>query len=198
MPQGIQLFDKDGNLYFETGAHVIDTINGFSAKIGQIAATWAAAEAHLGCYYGALLGTTPAEALKTIGKMSAAGLTCKAKAVAKGKLPEKEFAELVVILEALDAVRLRRNRTQHDLWSRRTGEDQTLHAVHVDDYRNVFLSGAQIKTASDIDDHILLVERYAANADNAFTLENLESLRKEIERVSEHLLRIFLAISSTN
>lgn len=198
MPQGMQYFEKDGNLSFETGVHVLATIDGFPRKIGEIAATWAAAEAHLGCYYGALLNTTPAEALNRIGRMSAAGLTEKAKKIAKEKLSGEQLAELELILNALDAVRLRRNRTQHDLWGRRAGEDQTLYAVHTDDYRNVFLQAAQSKTASDADALISLVEQYAAKADNAFTLKDLESLRKEIEEVSEKLLRIFLAYSSTN
>jgi len=196
MRAGLQIFNSDGTLYFETGAHVLTSVPSFAAKIGEIAAIWAVAEGHLGCLYATLLVTTPEDALKQLDKQGADKLTQNAKRVANEKLNGNELAALLDLLGRLDIVRKRRNRVQHDLWSRRAGDDQTLYAVHVDDYRRLILEIIQHAKNADqavgFERSIAAANQYAVNASNAFTLKSLEYLRAEIESVSTGLLGAFL------
>ncbi|MGL4413739.1 hypothetical protein [Roseinatronobacter monicus] len=187
MKIGIQIFDRDGHLYFETGAHVLASVPGFTAKIGEIAAIWAVAEGHLGCLYANLLETTPQDALDQLGKPGAKRLTENAKQIAKEKLNGNELAQLLELLEKLDAVRDRRNRVQHDLWSRREGKEEALYSIHVDDYRRLILEVVEHAKSDDkalgADQSISAANKYAANASNEYTLDSLEHLRAEIEAV---------------
>ena len=196
MKMGIQIFDREGHLYFETGVHVLATAPGFTAKIGEIAAIWAVAEGHLGCLYANLLETTPQDALEQLGKRGASQLTEKAKQIAKAKLNEIEQAEFLKLLNSLDAVRDGRNRVQHDLWSRREGKEHALYAIHVDDYRRLILEvvehGKSADQAVGADQSISAANKYAANASNEYTLESLEQLRAEIETVSVGLFELFV------
>ncbi|MCX8999942.1 hypothetical protein NOF55_22815 [Rhizobiaceae bacterium BDR2-2] len=192
---GIQIFNSDGSLFFETGAHVLTSVPGFTEEIGKIAATWAVAEGHLGCYYAVLLETTPDDALKQLGKQGASQVTKNSEAIAKEKLSGNELVTLLDLLNKLDSVRNRRNRVQHDIWSRRAGEAHILYAVHVDDYRRLFLEMAEnakdTDQAAGADRSITAANKYAANAANAFTLESLKTLRTDIELVSTDLIKAF-------
>lgn len=195
MKVGIQIFDRDGHLYFETGAHVLASVPGFTAKIGEIAAIWAVAEGHLGCIYANLLETTPQDALDQLGKRAGSQLTEKAKQIAKEKLNGSELAALLELLENLDAVRDRRNRIQHDLWGRRMGREHALYAIHVDDYRRLILEVVEHAKNADqavgADQSIIAANKYAMNASNEYTLESLEHLRAGIETVSAGLVERF-------
>lgn len=196
MPVGVQILNVDGSLFFETGSHVLSSAPGFAEEIGHISAAWAVAEGHLGFYYAALLETAPDDALKQLGKQGAAQVATKAKAVAKEKLTGNELDKLLRLVDIFDALREKRNRVQHDLWSRREEDGQTLYAVHVDGYRRLFLE--VIENAKDPDQatgaerSIAAANKYAANASNAFTLEQLKALRSEIESLSRDLIEAFL------
>lgn len=193
----VDILNADGSLFLETGPRVLTCAEGFAEEIGQIAAAWAMAEGHLGCYFGILLETTPSDALRQLGKQSAAQVTKNAKAVAEEKLAGNELDRLLELLDKLDSVREQRNRVQHDIWSRREGDNQTLYAVHVNDYRRLFLEIAENSKDPDqgaaADRSIDAASKYATNASNAFTLEDLNNLRVNIESLSTNLFEIFCA-----
>ncbi len=192
MATGLQILNSDGKLAFETGAHVLSYVPGFREKIGEVAATWAVAEGHLGCCYAGLLGLEPSAALKKLGKQGAGQLINNAKKVAEAKLAGDELATLLDLLDELDHAGKQRNRVQHDLWSRRVGDDLVLYAVHVDNYRRLFLEVMNNREGdaqgAAAERSIAVAEQYAADASNAFTVENLEELREEIELVSQGLV----------
>ncbi|WP_343501948.1 MULTISPECIES: hypothetical protein [Roseobacteraceae] len=197
MPTGIKIFNVTGELHFETGTHVLATVPKFAEKIGEIAVAWAVTEGHLGCYYGSLLETTPNEALKKIGRMSAAGLANNAKKFAEEKLAGAELETILYLLKKLDSVRIRRNRIQHDIWSRRVTDPQVLYAVHVDDYRRLLHEMAKLGNETDpavsADRAIDIANQYAANSENAFTLVDLEEIRANLELTSDGLFKAFIS-----
>lgn len=196
MATGLQISNSEGTLVFETGAHALSYVAGFKEKIGEVAAAWAMAEGHLGCCYAGLLELEPSEALKKLGKQGAGQLVINAKKVAEENLAGDKLATLLDLLDKLDHAGKQRNRVQHDLWSRRVGDDLALYAVHVDDYRRLFLEILNNYKDDDkgaaADRSIAAADQFVAVASNAFTVGDLEKLRKEIELVSLGMVSWFL------
>lgn len=196
MPEGLKIFDADGSMFFETGAHVLDHVPGFKEKIGEVTSAWSVAEGYLGCCYAILLKTEPDDALKKLGMQGTAQMMENAKKVAKETLTGDDLTTLMDLLDKLNTAGKERNRVQHDLWSRRAGDDLTLYAVHVDDYRRLFLeflkNAKNYDQAAAADRSIDAANKYAANASNAFSVERLEALRCEIELVSQRLREYFM------
>jgi len=94
LKHGVQIRGNCGDLVLEIGAHVLTSRPDHVFLVGEIAAHWAQAETHLGCYLASIIGGTPEDALiklttKKSGKLlPAADLIEKARELL-ASIPEK-------------------------------------------------------------------------------------------------------------
>lgn len=191
---GIQVFDDTGMPILEIGPHIIREAPQFAQKIGVIAATWAQAEVNLNCLFAILLDTTPDEAAKHLKKYgTAVRATEGARQVAADTLTGAELTSVQKTLDELDLVRARRNRVQHDVWAKKGADNQTMYAVHSAQYlafTTQLLAVAELERAEgeNSDRAIILAREFAASISNGFTIEDLEAIDLEIDRLSKSLL----------
>lgn len=193
---GLQAFDEVGGLLLDVGPHVIKGRPTFAEKVGAIAASWAQAEINLNCLLAALLGTTPelvAEKLeKAVGGERASILARKVVAKALAGAEQESLNEM---LDRLDAVRLRRNRVQHDTWAFKPSESERLFAIHANDYLDLATKLVARSEAEDRARAELAIEAvmiFAANVSCGYTIEELASIDAEINAVSKSLLQVML------
>lgn len=193
---GLQASGVAGELLLDVGPHVIKSRPAFAERIGLIAASWAQAEINLNCLLAALMGTTPelvAEKLeKAVGGERASVLARKF--VAKA-LTGAELESLNEMLDRLDAVRLRRNRVQHDTWAFKPSDSDRLFAIHANDYLDLATRLVAVNEAEDparAERAIEAVMAFAANVSSGYTIDELESIDAEINAVSTALLRAML------
>lgn len=192
---GIKIFDEKGSPILEIGPHIIRESPLFSEKIGIIAAAWAQAEVNLNCLFAVLLDTTPDEAARRIKRYgTAARATDGARKLSEDTLQGEELKSLSETLDRLDAVRLRRNRVQHDVWAKKSNDEKTLFAVHSDLYLS-FVTGLveTLKSGSPEDKAsdraIELANEFAASVSNGYSIVDLEDIGRELDGVGQALLK---------
>lgn len=198
--QGLQVWDKKGNLLVEVGPHVIRKAPKFAEKIGVIAASWAHAEVNLNCLFAFLLDTTPEEAAKKLKKYgNAAKATEGARTIAKSKLTGSDLDSVIEVLEAFDKARLQRNRLQHDTWAKKGNESLRMFAVHSKEYLDLTLyvmasANREAESGPDIEGIISRSMRFAETLEKSYTLDDLQSIAVDIDTVSKDILQLLLSL----
>ncbi|MDH5822520.1 hypothetical protein QFW77_05885 [Luteimonas sp. RD2P54] len=181
------MFDETGALLLDVGPHVISESPGFAQSIGAIAASWAQTEVNLNCLFAVLLDTTPEEAANELKKhRSAAKTTHWARKRATEILKGEELLSLIETLDRLDEVRLRRNRVQHDVWSRKANDVRRIFAIHSDEY--LALTTELVASSEDTNLAISVAKTFAEKISDGFSIEDLEAISTEIHSVSHSLL----------
>lgn len=196
---GIQVFDDTGMPILEIGPHIIREAPQFAQKIGVIAATWAQAEVNLNCLFAILLDTTPDEAEKHLKKCGTAVRATKgARKIAADTLTGAELTSVQKTLDELDLVRARRNRVQHDVWAKKGSDNQTIYAVHSDQYlafTTQLLAVAELEKAEgeNSDRAIILAREFSTSISHGYTIKDLENIDLEIDRLSKSLLSVMFS-----
>lgn len=193
---GLQASGVAGELLLDVGPHVIKSRPGFAEKVGEIAASWSQAEVNLNCLLAALMGTTPDLVAKKLEKaLSGAKASVFARKIVAEALAGAELESLNEVLDRLDAVRLRRNRVQHDAWAFKPSESDRLFAIHADDYLDLATRLVAVNEAEDparAKGAIEAVMAFAANVSCGYSIKELDSIDAEINAVSKSLLQAML------
>lgn len=193
---GLQVFDQAGGLLLDVGPHVIKSRPAFAEKVGEIAASWSQAEVNLNCLLAALMGTTPGLVAKKLEKaLSGAKASVFARKIVAEALAGAELESLNEVLDRLDAVRLRRNRVQHDAWAYKPSESDRLFAIHADDYLDLATRLVAVNEAEDparAKGATEAVMAFAANVSCGYSIKELDSIDAEINAVSKSLLQAML------
>lgn len=195
---GLQVFEENGDLLIEVGPYVVDEVQGFGAAVGAVASTWAQAEINLYCLFAILLNTTPelAEAaLKRHGTAKKA--TDEARRIAAENLTGPELQSVNEALDSLDAVRLLRNRVQHDTWARRPADGNRLYRVHRDQYLAFalnLLNVHQLAGTPAVDEAIRKAMSFAGEISEGYSVSELERIAWDIDTVSKLLLKAMFTI----
>jgi len=189
---GLRFANSDGSLLMEVGPHVVKDVTGFSERIGAIAACWAQAEVSLYCLFAVLLNVTPDEAASRLKKYkTAAQATEGARTIAADHLSGEELQRLNEILDRMDLVRARRNRIQHDVWARKGGIDDTLFAVHANqylDFATKILCTSGLGDSEDFDGIIALVGEFSDSVSVGYTVSELKALESELSDLNKDLM----------
>lgn len=168
----------------------------FAEKIGEIAASWSQAEVNLNCLFAVLMGTTPDEAAKELRKYRTADQSTRgARKLAPECFAGADLDTVRQILDRLDAVRLRRNRIQHDVWALKPSDGHRLFAIHAKDYLDLATRMVAVDDAEDRARAELAIEAlmtFAGNVSCGYTIEELASIDAEINLVSMSLLQVTL------
>lgn len=134
---------ENRGLVLAIGGNVLAAHPAIAARVGEVAAHWAHAEAELGSHLAVLLNTTPertAELLKPYGSASA---TAKAtRALAKHTHDKDELDDFLRLLSQFERLATERNRLQHGIWVRKSTEPNALFLAKSSDYSR-FLVGAK-------------------------------------------------------
>lgn len=193
---GLQASGVAGELLLDVGPHVIKGRPTFAEEVGVIAASWAQAEINLNCLLAALMGTTPDLVAKKLEKaLSGAKASVFARKIVAEALAGAELESLNEVLDRLDAVRLRRNRVQHDAWAFKPSESDRLFAIHADDYLDLATRLVAVNEAEDparAKGAIEAVMAFAANVSCGYSIKELDSIDAEINAVSKSLLQAML------
>lgn len=195
---GLQIFDEDGNLLIEVGPYVVDDVQGFAAAVGAVASTWAQAEINLYCLFAVLLNTTPevAEArLKKYGTAKKA--TDEARRIAVENLIGLELQIVNEALDSLDAVRLLRNRVQHDTWARKAADRNRLYRVHRDQYLAFSLKLLDVQQLAGTPAESEAIREFMSFAGEileGYSVAEVEKIARDIDAVSKLLLKAMFTI----
>ncbi|MFK2903003.1 hypothetical protein ISP17_03440 [Dyella ginsengisoli] len=193
---GLQVRDEAGDLLLDVGPHVIKSRPAFAEKVGVIAASWSQAEVNLNCLFAALMGTTTELVAEKLEKaLSGERASAFAKKIVAKALVGAELESLNEMLDRLDAVRLRRNRVQHDAWAFKPSDSDRLFAIHANDYLDLATRLVAVNEAEDparAKGAIEAVMAFAANVSSGYTIEELDSIDAEINAVSKSLLQAML------
>ena len=200
--RGIQVFDQAGAPVLEIGPHLVREATQFAEKIGMIAASWAQAEVNLSCLFAVLLDTTPDEAANQLKKYrSAARATDGARKLAAEYLTGAELESVTKALNQLDLVRLRRNRVQHDVWAKKGDDNQTMFAIHSNQYF-AFITNLVAATELAIPEGekseriINLANEFATTITQGHNIRDLQEIDQELNLASKSLLAaMFFRIS---
>lgn len=199
---GIQIFDQTGVPVLEIGPHLVRENSEFAEKIGIIAASWAQAEVNLNCLFAVLLDTTPDEAANQLKKYgSAARAADGARKLAAEYLTGAELESVTKALNQLDLVRLRRNRVQHDVWAKKSDDDQTMFAIHSDQYlaftTNVVAATELAIPEGEKSERVInLANEFAATITKGHTIRDLQEIDQELNLASKSLMEaMFFRIS---
>lgn len=199
---GIQVFDQSGAPILEIGPHLVRESFEFAEKIGMIAASWAQAEVNLNCLFAVLLDTTPDEAANQLKKYrGAARATDGARKLAGEYLKGAELESVTKALNQLDLVRSRRNRVQHDVWAKKGEDNQTMFAIHSDQYL-AFITNLVATTELSIPEGeknervINLANEFAATITQGHSIRDLQEIDQEVNLASKSLMKaMFFRIS---
>jgi hypothetical protein len=199
---GIQIFDQMGVPLLEIGPHLVRENSEFSEKIGMIAASWAQAEVNLNCLFAVLLNTTPDEAANQLKKYkSAARAADGARKLAAECLTGGELESVTRALNQLNLVRLRRNRVQHDVWGKKGDDNQTMFAIHSEQFL-AFTTNVIAATDLEIPEDeksariINIANEFAATVTEGYTTRDLQEIDQEVNLASKSLMEaMFFRIS---
>ncbi|CAI3789487.1 hypothetical protein AHFPHNDE_03184 [Pseudomonas sp. MM227] len=199
---GIQIFDQTGGPVLEIGPHLVRENSEFAETIGIIAASWAQAEVNLNCLFAILLDTTPDEAADQLKRYrSAARAADGARKLAAEYLTGAELESVTKALNQLDLVRLRRNRVQHDVWAKKDDDNQTMFAIHADQYlafTTNFVAATELAIPEDEKSEIVLnlANEFAATITKGHTIRDLQEIDHELNLASKSLMEaMFFRIS---
>ncbi|MEC4560633.1 hypothetical protein [Pseudomonas inefficax] len=199
---GIQIFDEKGCPILEIGPHLVRENSELAEKIGIIAASWAQAEVNLNCLFAVLLDTTPDEAANQLKKYRSAARTADgARKLAAEYLTGAELESVTKALNHLDLVRLRRNRVQHDVWAKKGDDNQTMFAIHSDQYlaftTNVVAATELAIPEGEKSERVInLANEFAATITKGHTLRDLKEIDQELNLASKSLMEaMFFRIS---
>lgn len=185
-------------MLIEVGPYVVGEVQGFAAAVGAVASTWAQAEINLNCLFAVLLNTTPevAEArLKKYGTAKKA--TDEARRIAVENLSGLELKIVNEALDSLDAVRLLRNRVQHDTWARKAADRNRLYRVHRDQYLAFslkLLDVQQLAGTPGESDAIREAMRFPGEISEGYSVSEVEKIAGDIDAVSKLLLQAMFTI----
>lgn len=195
---GLQIFEDNGNLLIEVGPYVVDEVQGFGAAVGAVASTWAQAEINLYCLFAVLLNTTPELAETALKKHGTAKkATDEARRIAAENLTGAELQSVTESLDSLDAVRLLRNRVQHDTWALKAGDKNRLYRVHRDQYLAFALKLLDVQRLGGtpaLDEAISKAISFAGEISEGYSVSELEKIARDIDAVSKLLLEAMFTI----
>lgn len=193
---GIQIFSENGETIVDVGAHVLRDRPEFARLIGQIAAAWSQAEVNLNCLFALLLNTTPEDAAKKIKKHgSAARASEGARQIAEQVLSKNELAQVLAVLDELDAVRLKRNRIQHDVWVRKGSDSLRMYNVHANRYLRYITEMVEVmesqKSQSIIQSEAIQISMdFASEIMDGYSISDLEGIEREIDKLSKSMMQL--------
>lgn len=199
---GVQVFDKTGAPVLEIGPHLVRETSEFAEKIGMIAASWAQAEVNLNCLFATLLDTTPDEAENQLKKYkSTVSATNGARKLAAEYLIGAELDFVTKAFNQLDLVRLRRNRVQHDVWAKKGDDNQTMFAIHSNQYfafitNLVAATELAIPEGEKSERTLNLANDFAATITQGYNIRDLQVIDQELTLANKSLLAaMFFRIS---
>jgi len=100
-------------------------------------------------------------------------------------------------LDALDAVRLLRNRVQHDTWALKAADKNLLYRVHRDQYLAFalrLLDVQQLDGTPAVDEAIRKAMSFAGEISEGYSVSEIERIARDIDAVSKLLLKAMFTI----
>ncbi len=187
----LRINSEDGQLLLELGAHVVAEHPKFAAKIGELAAEWAHAEAEMGALLAALMDTAPERtfALLEPYNRSAKRASQAALALAEATLREPALAEVRAIISRFNALATSRDSVQHGLWARKSGGNDRLFRLKALGYTQFMVRFFQLAKPEE---QIRLATDFAGTLDEGYTVEQLGLISDGIRQVGADIFTMRL------
>lgn len=192
---GGRVFDKAGELVFEVGPHLILEVPGFAAKMGELAAQWAHAEAELSTLLAALMNTSPERTFALLAAYKSAKATADAaNSLGKVTLEGEDLAAFELMISSFRNLAEERNKVQHGIWAKRPSESDVLYRVKALEWTKF---GVNILGA---DEKIDVADEFVSKTTEKYTVERLEELAEQIKKLAMGIILAkgrFLVSSTT-